>query len=770
MADGGLHFAGYSVITLATTFAHPTDMTITPDGRLFVADTDNARLVELNLTTGAVVLDFPGPDGNAFSGPRALYADDELLYVRDGERVVELAINDYWSGPFADDALATPIRLAARADELLVLDATRVVRVDAVGNAQGAFGEALQPATFNPPTRITVAAGSYYVLDGENGRIISYTATGARQHVVDGLAIPSGLATNGTDRIAATSTAAHQVRLYDLDLNPVTFVGSLGSGNDQFNDPTGIAWTGTGWVVVDGGNARLIHLSAPGGYVSQHPISAGGREVARWTGHSVVLYSDHFTVYDDAGTVMSASGVDFYDARGLATDGVDLFVYADAVVLHYQWDAVTETWGVYNVFYPADEGTGLWVDATHIVIGEHTTDGAGRVVVADRDFIEELTWGVAGTDGRDLSAPVALAVDADEIAWVADSDEDLIKRYDLAENFLDPVALAGVVDLAASADGTTIYAVTVGGDLVTYVAATQAVTATVALGVTPTRMVVAGDGRLWIGAEGGTVGVYSAAGVLETSYSTTDTIIGAAPGDGVYTVSGTTLTRRSSTFALVITHALGAHAPVDSLHWGGAWWLTDTSSLTTLIPAWEAVRTWWKEGSPGTDPHQPFIEGVVAPVGTSAVAPDNLTMGLYDPTRDFLYSVAGPMRPTGIVAAQEDTGQYVPAVWVADASRCQVHAYSYRPTRPSTYLGAVQDPVFGHTLQAFDDEDGGVYTNTRERTDFPWTRSVRVIAEGAQGHPAIDSSGRYHVSVFDDDFVLRRFVSTDGGRTWAEEA
>jgi hypothetical protein len=82
----------------------------------------------------------------------------------------------------------------------------------------------------------------------------------------------------------------------------------------------------------------------------------------------------------------------------------------------------------------------------------------------------------------------------------------------------------------------------------------------------------------------------------------------------------------------------------------------------------------------------------------------------------------------------------------------------------------VQDPVFGHTLQAFDDEDGGVYTNTRERTDFPWTRSVRVIAEGAQGHPAIDSSGRYHVSVFDDDFVLRSFVSTDGGRTWAEEA
>ncbi len=166
--------------------------------------------------------------------------------------------------------------------------------------------------SFNSPTRLAVdASADVYIADPATGRVVVRAADGSVTRIQKDLGFPNSVAVDGrgrvylgdadkgsvtvyshawealftlgqgdaeflvpgdiaihaaTGNVYVTDTAAHRVKVYNADGQPVRTFGGAGVGTGQFLNPTGIFINGEEVLVADHGNARLQRFDLDGNY------------------------------------------------------------------------------------------------------------------------------------------------------------------------------------------------------------------------------------------------------------------------------------------------------------------------------------------------------------------------------------------------------------------------------------------------------------------------------------------------------------------------
>ncbi len=298
----------------------PHGLAVGPDGIVYIADQNNARILAVNPSGGIeVLLDHSSlnaeprlrrPDGLALDGRGGLAIADP-----EGERIWRLELGNGALEPIAGaegaaagtdsiDALqvqlVTPSGIAIDADGRIYFTerlGNRVRRIDPDGllttlAGTGAFGfsgdgGSAREATFRRPTGLALAGGSLFVADSDNQRVRSIdlstsiieTAAGSG---VPGFAGDGGLAKQAVldnPRALAATPDGHFLFIADVNNNRVRLVnlttGTIstfaGTGDDRF-----------GGELLTAGETSL---SAPHGLAT----SSFGLLFISDTGHHIVL-------------------------------------------------------------------------------------------------------------------------------------------------------------------------------------------------------------------------------------------------------------------------------------------------------------------------------------------------------------------------------------------------------------------------------------------------------------------------------------------------
>jgi secreted PhoX family phosphatase len=174
----------------------------------------------------------------------------------------------------------------------------------------GTFGSA--PGQFNTPVGIAVdEKGEIYVADVGNHRIQKLSSLGqpiAQWHTVgsgtgETTEIGYDLALDATANVYVSephpfSDGNDRVQKFSPAGELLATWGGSGSGQGQFNQPTGLAVDSKGNVfVIDSGNSRVEELSSTGRYVAQWDAPEGGFRFV-----SKIAVDNHGNLYGSVGS------------------------------------------------------------------------------------------------------------------------------------------------------------------------------------------------------------------------------------------------------------------------------------------------------------------------------------------------------------------------------------------------------------------------------------------------------------------------------------
>src|SRR3954451_23500671 len=395
------------------------DVAVAPDGRIYVADTYNQRVVWFDAAGHYLgqlgQTDVAGSDATHLRYPEGVAVDwDGNLYIADdrNNRIQKFsATGALLASVGAPGDLDNPYDVGVDRDEnIYVADNMhhRVVKYAAqadgvqytLAGTWGGRGEA--PGQMLTPRSIVVQPdGTNIVTDTGNGRIETFDANG--NLAADGtfglngrdggrLTGPMGLAFDAGGSLLVADALQYRVQRLGADMSGVGFFGSHGDGAEQL-------WLAEGAA----------------------PAADGGAWVAD-TGNDRV---QHFDPQGNAAVIGGFSG-----PRGLATDAAGRVFVADSgngrVVLLDPSGTQVATWG--GVGTPADVAPGP-NGSTYVA------DAAGRrVVVLAADGRVLASWGGEGVNvarpGRaPFDAPSGIDVDAAGNIWVTDSGAGRVSKF-----------------------------------------------------------------------------------------------------------------------------------------------------------------------------------------------------------------------------------------------------------------------------------------------------------------------------------------------------
>ncbi len=344
---------------------------------VYVADTDNHRIERFNLTGG---------------------------------EPLQWGIHGSLPGQFA-----YPRGLAANATEVLVADDDnhRVQRFSPDGAYEAEAGtHGAGAGQFSFPYGIALdAAGNAYVADNINARVVKLSpqlgflgAWGEHGTRPGQLAFPRALASDPAGDTYVADTANDRVQVFDTNGNYLRTLGASARGPGQMTGPRGLAVDPTGRLLVSDTVGNRVEVFAPG----------GGPYVEQWTGAGGSYAS------------FNAPGAITVDPNGYV--GVDDTGHS----------RIARLWG---------DGTflGELIAVTPLngaPSNPTAVDGAGRqyvlevksnrVQVLDAAGVPLARWGLRGTAPGDLSQPSAIAVGCDGAVYVADTNNNRVQRFTLA--------------------------------------------------------------------------------------------------------------------------------------------------------------------------------------------------------------------------------------------------------------------------------------------------------------------------------------------------
>ena len=230
----------------------PEGIAVSPDGRLFIADSGNNRVLVWS-ADGDPVTSYGSFGSQAvwrnppqFNHPTGIYVyPNKQVYVSDG--------------------------LNSR---IVVLDVKGMV-VTTWGNPGPAKGQFNQPRTISKDHY-----GNLWVLDSGNSRVQVFSSLGVfsstwgsfgtdatANTLVAVMNIPLGMALNGIDQAIVADTGNFRMEVYNNGGLPVTIQGWYGEdGPNVFKEPSGVAITPSGVAAIaDGSSGRVLFYNSRNG-------------------------------------------------------------------------------------------------------------------------------------------------------------------------------------------------------------------------------------------------------------------------------------------------------------------------------------------------------------------------------------------------------------------------------------------------------------------------------------------------------------------------
>ncbi len=439
---------------------------------VYVADESNFRIQKFT-TAGAYVAQW-----GTLEFPAGIAVDDfGNVYVADlGSDCVQefnsagTQLNQWGSPGAAPGQFDDPYAVAVDGpgNVIYVADAANnrveVLAQNILAVAQYTTGTSTYTLTVQstPPTGLSVGSGT-----GDGG-MTNYSVTG----IVLGQSVDL--------QAPATDPAGYTFSQWTLNgaslgvgLKSVTFAapasffswGSEGTGNSDFDDPTGVAVASNGNVyVVDSENDRIQEFTSSGTYVTQWGGSGGGNGLfssptgIALDGAGNVYVADTgnqlIQVFTSAGVFQTqwgskGSGTGEFEApTGIAIDTAGT---GNVYVVDSENDSVlefTSEGGYVTQWTSFDSGTEQFTYPTGITI-----DNLGNVYVADtlNNRIEEFNsdggyetqWGSEGAGNGQFELPGGIAADSAGNVYVADTGNGRIQEFTSAGAYLTQWGSAG---------------------------------------------------------------------------------------------------------------------------------------------------------------------------------------------------------------------------------------------------------------------------------------------------------------------------------------
>lgn len=274
--------SGAPVASFSTGLNGPEGLEVAPDGTVWVADTQNSRLVHLSADLKDLGDGFGSlGTGNAqFFNPHDLAFGNDQMYVADtyNNRVQVYSYEGGSTPPPFEPTYASQI--SAPGGHAPVYPAGVAVTDDGTWFAADSGGSrvvTIDPATgdvspvastgLTDPRDLEVDLAtptSLWVTDTGGNRLVKMSRTGTQQATLTGLNQPYGL-TNDNDRVYAANTYGNNVRAYDKATNAVSWTQNSCSGK-AFSRPRDVGLAGNGQLLVaDTDNDRIVVLNPANG-------------------------------------------------------------------------------------------------------------------------------------------------------------------------------------------------------------------------------------------------------------------------------------------------------------------------------------------------------------------------------------------------------------------------------------------------------------------------------------------------------------------------
>ena len=458
----------------ASVLNSPENVACDAAGDLFIADTDNNRIREVNVTTGAITtVAGNGISGHTGDNGPATAAELDLPFGVAVDSSGHLFIVDQGDNRVREVNLSSGVitTIAGNGTEGYSGDggqASAAVLANPAGIAVDSSGHVFIADMFNARVReinlstgviTTVAGNGNWGYGGDNGQ-----ATAAELYV------PQGVAVDGSGHLFIADTDNERIRAVNLSTGVITTVagsGSEGYGGDNgqataasLNEPYGVSVDTSGHLfITDTINARI-------------------REVNLSTGVITTVAGDGFSgSYGDGGQATVAQ-IGFPESAAVDANG-HLFI-ADA--RNNRVRQVNLSTGVISTFagsaYSGNNGP-----ATAAALSEPeaiAVDAAGDIFIADSANyrVREVnaatgvittvagdgTQGYSGDNGQataaELNFSMALAVDNSGHLFIADSDNQRIREVNLSTGVITTVAgngMAGYNGDGSQATAAEIY-------------------------------------------------------------------------------------------------------------------------------------------------------------------------------------------------------------------------------------------------------------------------------------------------------------------------
>ncbi|TWP35981.1 hypothetical protein FGL98_12165 [Leekyejoonella antrihumi] len=226
-------------------------------GTVFIADTDNSRVVELPAGGGpgtTIDTDLSHPYGVAVDAKGDVFIADT-----DNSRAVEVPAGG-GPGTTIDTDLSYPTGVAVDAEgDVFIADSddNRVVEVPAAGGPPTTIG----PVLYGTYRVAADAKGDVFIADPENNRVVEVPANGGPQTPIGtGLNDPEGVAIDASGDVFIADSGNGQVVEVPVGGGPQTTIDA------DLSYPTGVAVDAKGDVfIADSGNGQVVEVPAAGG-------------------------------------------------------------------------------------------------------------------------------------------------------------------------------------------------------------------------------------------------------------------------------------------------------------------------------------------------------------------------------------------------------------------------------------------------------------------------------------------------------------------------